>query len=327
MAFRTEVNIPPSDHRISYRSGILFTGSCFTENIGSRMLDLQFPVDVNPFGICYNPSSVSRSLWALFDKREYKKSDLHNLNDQWFSFDHHSYFSHPDRDVCLDQINTRITASNARLQNTGTLILTWGTAWVYVNRDTANIVSNCHKVPAEKFQRYLLTVSQITDTYNNLFTRIRRDIPGLRVILTISPVRHWRDGARMNAVSKSTLVLAAHQLSESLSYCEYFPSYEIAMDDLRDYRFYAEDMNHPNSQMIDYIWGKFSGAYFDDETRQISVEIQKLVSAKNHRPFQPSSKQYTDFCHKQLQSVENLREKYPFLSLDELETHFRLKKS
>jgi hypothetical protein len=254
-------------------------------------------------------------------------SELHNFNDKWFSFDHHSQFSHPDRDVCLERINSRIKASNSRLKNTGTLILTWGTAWVYVNSDTANIVSNCHKLPAEKFKRYLLTVSQITDTYTSLFARIRKDIPDLRVILTVSPVRHWKDGARMNTVSKSTLVLAAHQLTGSLSYCEYFPAYEIAMDDLRDYRFYEKDMIHPNSQMVDYIWERFSDAYFDDETRQIMAQIQKLVSAKNHRPFHPESSQYADFCIKQVQSIKKLRERYPFLSLDELESHFRLKNS
>ena len=323
MDFRTEVNIPPSDHRINYRSGILFMGSCFTENIGSRMCELQFPVDVNPFGICYNPSSVSRNLWTLFDGKEYKKKDLSRLNDKWFSFDHHSQFSHPDPDSCLQNINHRIRASRKLLYHTRTLILTWGTAWVYVHRKSANVVSNCHKKPSKEFQRYLLSVTQIVDTYTKMFTRIRRDIPDMHVILSVSPVRHWKDGAPMNTVSKSTLVLAAHQLTEMFSYCEYFPAYEIAMDDLRDYRFYEADMLHPNRQMIDYIWEKFSGTFLDTETHQIMAEIQKLVSAKSHKPFQPASQQYADFCSKQIQSIGILKEKYPFLALDDLAFYFR----
>ena len=150
MDFRTEVNVPPSEKKICYDSGILFMGSCFTEYIGSMMKELRFPIDVNPFGVNYNPSSVARNLWNLLKGKEYTPAELESYEDKWFSFDHHSRFSHPDRDVCLQNINERIRATHGKLKDTGFLLLTWGTAWVYVNKKTANVVSNCHKLPASR---------------------------------------------------------------------------------------------------------------------------------------------------------------------------------
>ncbi len=322
MEFRTEIHIPPSENPVSYRSNILFMGSCFTENIGAIMKDLQFRVDVNPFGVNYNPSSVARNLWTLMNGKEYNQKDLDSDGDKWFSFDHHSRFSHPDPETCLKNINERIVFSAEHLKKTSHLLLTWGTAWVYVHRETANVVCNCHKLPAVRFSRHLLSVSQVTDTYTKLFAALRKAVPELRIILTVSPVRHWKDGPQLNSVSKSTLVLAAHRLTEMFSYCDYFPSWEIAMDDLRDYRFYGEDLVHPNSQMTRYIWEKFSGAWLDEETRKIIPAIQKLVSARNHRPFDPSSDKHREFCRNKLQEVRDLAERYPFLDLSGLEEYF-----
>lgn len=322
MEFRTEVHIPPSETRISYRSNIQFMGSCFTENIGAMMKELRFKIDVNPFGVNYNPSSVSRNLWALLNRKEYTKSDLHSGGDRWFSFDHHSRFSDPDPDICLENINKRLRISQEHLKDTRFLILTWGTAWVYVHRKTSNVVSNCHKLPAANFSRHLLTHSQIVDTYTKLIAGLRSEIPDLHIILSISPVRHWKDGATLNSVSKSTLLLAAHKLCEMFSYCDYFPAWEIAMDDLRDYRFYADDLVHPNNQMIRYIWEKFTQAWFDEQTLELSRDIRKLSNARNHRPFDPSSKQHHDFCRKQLNEIHKLTENHPYLDLSELEDYF-----
>jgi hypothetical protein len=286
------------------------------------MEELQFPADVNPFGISYNPSSVSRNLWTLMEGKEYAKEDLHSLEGKWFSYDHHGRFSSPDAQTCLDAINSRIGSTRKRLKDITTLIITWGTARVWVHKKTTNVVNNCHKVPANQFQRYLLSVTQVVDTYTKLFARIRQDIPGLKVILTVSPVRHWKDGAQRNNVSKSTLILAAHRLCQDFSYCEYFPSFEIAMDDLRDYRYYADDLLHPNRQMVDYIWEKFSDAYFDAETRQITASIQKIVTARQHRPFDPGSGKYLEFCRKQIDIITKLKQKNPFLDLKGLEQYF-----
>lgn len=322
MEFRTEVNIRPSENRISYGSGILFAGSCFTENIGSRMQELRFRVDLNPFGINYNPSSLSRNLWALLKGKQYTQNDLHEANEKWFSFDHHSQFSAVDPDTCLDNINKRIRHSRDRLSGTDYLLLTWGTAWVYVLKESATIVSNCHKLPADNFSRHLLSVNQVVDTYTKLFAGLISKMPGIKVILTVSPVRHWKDGPVLNTVSKSTLLLAAHRLTEMFSYCEYFPAYEIAMDDLRDYRFYGDDLVHPSQQMIQYIWEKFSDSYFDEQTLELMAEIGKLNAARKHRPFDPASEKYRQFCKKQLHKAERLMADHPGLDLTNLIAFF-----
>ena len=323
MEFRTEVHIPPSGNRISYESRILFMGSCFTEHIGSLMKELRFRVDLNPFGINYNPSSLSRNLWALLNGKQYNIKDLHEANEKWFSFDHHSQFSAVDPDTCLDNINQRIRHSRDRMGETDYLLLTWGTAWVYVLKESATVVSNCHKLPADNFSRHLLSVNQVVDTYTKLFAGLRSKMPGIKVILTVSPVRHWKDGPVLNTVSKSTLLLAAHRLTEMFSYCEYFPAYEIAMDDLRDYRYYGNDLVHPNQQMIQYIWEKFTDTYFDEKTLRLMGEIEKLIAARNHRPFDPASAQYKQFCEKQLHKAERLMTDHPGLDLLELAGFFR----
>ena len=322
MDFRTEVIIPRSENRISYESSILFMGSCFSENIGTLMQERRFKVDLNPFGINYNPSSLARNLWSLNNDRQYTEKDLHQANGRWFSFDHHSQFSAPDPEACLDRINQRIDTARQNLSRADYLLLTWGTAWVYVLRETASVVSNCHKLPAGKFSRHLLSVNQVVDTYTKLFAGLRSGHPDLKIILTVSPVRHWKDGPVMNTVSKSTLVLAAHRLTELFSYCEYFPAFEIAMDDLRDYRYYGDDLVHPNQQMIRYIWEKFSAAYFDEPTTRLMRDIEKLTAARNHRPFDPSSETYRQFCEKQVQKAEKLLEKHPVLDLADLIAFF-----
>ena len=322
MEFRTEVHIPPSENRISYKSDILFMGSCFTENIGAKMQELRFRVDLNPFGINYNPSSLSRNIWALLKNKQYTREDLYGEHGRWFSFDHHSQFSAAEPDVCLNNINERIQFSGKRLPHTNILLLTWGTAWVYVLKETANVVSNCHKLPSGKFSRHLLSVNQVVDTYTKLFAGLRSKVPELKIILTVSPVRHWKDGPVLNSVSKSTLLLAAHRLTDMFSYCEYFPAYEMAMDDLRDYRFYESDLIHPNQQMISYIWEKFSAAYFDDGTRKLMAEIGKLTAARNHRPFDPASKEYLQFCNKQLEKTQQLQKENPGIDLAELADFF-----
>lgn len=322
MDFRTDVHIPPSETRISYRSKILFMGSCFTEYIGSKMLELQFPVVVNPFGVNYNPSSLARNLWTLMKGKKYGKEDLEHYENRWFSFDHHSRFSHEDAETCLNTINQGIVSAHEHLKEIRFLLLTWGTAWVYVNKKTANVVSNCHKLPAARFSRHLLPVSQVVDTHTKLFAALRKDLPDLQIILSISPVRHWKDGPQLNSVSKSTLILAAHRLVELFSYCHYFPAWEIAMDDLRDYRYYQEDLIHPNSQMIGYIWEKFTRAWFEEETLNLMQRIGKLVNARNHRPFNPSSQQHRDFCRRQLEEIDHLIEHHPYLNLSEIRDYF-----
>ncbi len=321
--FRTEVNIPPSPDKISHHSNILFIGSCFTENIGVWMKEFKFRVDINPFGINYNPASVARNIELLLERKKYIPDDLYHYNDLWFSFDHHSRFAHPDPAQCLLTINNRLESSAKNLTVTDFLIITFGTAWVYERKNTGTIVSNCHKVPAREFNRYLLSVNQIVQTYTGLIKRLNDLIPSLNIIFTVSPVRHWKDGAPLNMVSKSTLILAVHEIVSTYDCAEYFPAYELAMDDLRDYRFYNEDMIHPNNQMTAYIWKKFSETYFDPETINLIKELNSLQRALNHKAFYPSSKEHKHFITKQLEIIDGLQKKYPFLDFTSEKEYFK----
>jgi hypothetical protein len=312
--FRTEVNITPSAHKINHKSGILFIGSCFTENIGARMMEYKFDVDINPFGIVYNPMSVKQNLEIILSGGKYTVSDLYNYQDSWISFDHHSRFSFPEPEICLNEINRRIDYSHSRIRTIQCLIITFGTAWIYKIKESGRVVSNCHKLPADFFSRELLKTENILSDYRKLITDLRKINPGLRIIFTVSPIRHWKDGPVQNTVSKSILILTIHELLKIFDYTEYFPAFEMAIDDLRDYRFYEEDMLHPNSQMIGYIWNKFCQAYFDEETLQIMKDIGKLNNALRHKPFHPGTTKHREFLLKQIDYISTLKEKYSFLN-------------
>ena len=315
--FRTEVTITPSPHKITYKSSILFIGFCFTENIGVKMQEYKFNVDINPFGIVYNPLSVKQNLDALIEGKKYIKSDLYHDTGKWISFDHHSRFSDPDAESCLKRINERIDSAARKLKETDFLILTFGTAWIYKLADSGKLVSNCHKLPAKFFHRELIKVEDIVRNYKTLIDLLLKIQSGIHIILTVSPVRHWKDGPVQNTISKATLFLAIHELVRAFDSVEYFPAYEIAIDDLRDYRFYEADMLHPNSQMTEYIWTKFSRVYFDEETAKTMKELDKLILAMQHKPFNPGSVQYQEFINKQIEYIQSLQKKYPYLDLSE----------
>jgi len=297
-------------------------GSCFTENIGQRMQDVKFDIDINPFGIVYNPLSVLNSIELLLENKTYTRDDLLHDKDQWFSFDHHSQFSDTKLETCLEKINSRLTRSSDHLRNLDVMILTFGTAWSYVLTGTNKIVSNCHKQPAEKFDRFHLTDNQIFDYYYKLIGKLFDKNPRLKIILTVSPVRHWKDGPVENSLSKAILITSIHRLIDQFPAIEYFPAYEIAMDDLRDYRYYADDMLHPNKQMIDYVWDKFSQAYFRPDTQQVIADVEKIVIARNHKAFQPKSDEHQKFLRTQLEKIHSLKEKYPYLNLNKDEQAF-----
>jgi hypothetical protein len=321
--FRTEVKIAPADHKISHRSGIMMIGSCFTEYIGARLSDYKFDVDINPFGIVYNPMSVNQNLEAILSGNKYKTSDLYNYQDTWISFDHHSRFSFPEPEVCLREINKRIENSHTRIRTINYLLITFGTSWIYRIAESGRLVSNCHKIPASFFNRQLLKTDDIVPLYTSLINNLINLNPDLRIIFTVSPIRHWKDGPVQNSVSKSTLILSIHEILKLFNCTEYFPAYEIALDDLRDYRYYEEDMIHPNSQMTGYIWEKFSQTYFSDETLHALKDIAKLNSALKHRPFQPGAPKHIEFLNAQLEFVQNLKQKYPYLDFSEEETSLK----
>lgn len=311
--FRTKIQPQPSKNKISYHTPGLFMGSCFTENIGNKMLDLKFPVLVNPFGVLYNPVSVRQSLEIILDKRDFNENDLGFFNEQWFSFYHDTEFSNTDKQQCLNHINGKLNEARDQLKKANYLIVTFGTAWVYEYLKTGSVVSNCHKIPAKEFTRYKLGVEDIFVQWAKLLNRIEDYNPDLKIIFTVSPVRHWKDGAVQNQLSKSTLILAIHQLKKIFENVEYFPAYEIMIDDLRDYRFYADDMLHPSTVAIEYIWQHFKDTFLEKETNEIIKEVQKIILAEMHRPLKPNSKSHEKFHEKLTLQKQQLMKKYPFL--------------
>ena len=320
--FRTIIEPVPSNNKISYHTPILFLGSCFTENIGNKMQEQKFPALINPFGVLYNPVSVRNSLEILIDKKYFKEKNLDFFNEQWFSFYHDTEYSDPDQFNCLEKINSSLETAITQLRNAKYLIISFGTAWVYKYLKTENVVSNCHKIPAKEFERYKLCVEDIFVEWANLINRLNELNPDLKIIFTVSPVRHWKNGAVQNQLSKSTLILAIHQLKKLFENVEYFPAYEIMMDDLRDYRFYADDMLHPSKMAIEYIWEQFSKTYFEKETQDIIKDVDQVLQARNHRPLNSATEEHKKFRKNQLKKVQGLTKKYPFIDLGEEYEYF-----
>lgn len=313
MSFFTEILIPEFTWKMDYSKSMMLMGSCFTENIGQKLLDQKFDVDMNPFGILYNPESIANSLNILLEKRIFTEDDLFQDHGLWNSFYHHSRFSDIDCNTALQKINERIASSIEFLKTADFLIITFGSAWVYEFKETGNIVSNCHKVPASEFNRFRLGVYEITENYHELLEQIWKINPNLKVIFTVSPIRHWKDGAVENQLSKATLLLAIDQLIRGFGnqVCGYFPSYEIMMDELRDYRFYAEDMLHLTPVATDYIFDRFSKVMITSESKEISKKILKLKKSMDHRPVNSKTNEYRDFIYLNLNQIEQLNAEFP----------------
>ena len=315
--FRTVLKPIKFDFERYYKSSSMFIGSCFTENIGELLKENKFKIDINPFGILYNPVSVKNSIDILIDNRKLSEKDIFNHNEQWHSFSHHSRFSNTDKENTLNNINKRISDSSDFLKNTDYLFITFGTSWVYENIESGNIVSNCHKLPAKKFKRRLLKPGEIINIYLNLLNKISVFNKNLKIVFTISPIRHLKDGFSENNLSKSILRIAIEELISNNSNCYYFPAYELQVDDLRDYRFYESDMLHPNKLAIDYIFNFFKNSYFSVETFSIFHEIQKIIRAKEHKPFNSTSNEYKKFKQKNIENIKLLKSRYEFINLKE----------
>lgn len=304
--FRTEIIIPNIKSKINYNSKIMFLGSCFSNNIGSKLSANKFDTLINPFGVIYNPISVSNSLDILIDNKVFLDKDLYFDNNQWQSFSHHSIFSNIEKHLCLEGINKSIEKSSAFLKQADCLFITLGTAWVFKLIENQKIVSNCHKLSPNKFERQRLSIDTIIKVYDTLVHKLKKYNPKIEIIFTISPIRHWKDGAHENQLSKSTLLLAVDHLQKKHSYINYFPSYEIVMDELRDYRFYGDDMLHISNVAIDYIWTKFIESLISSDSISTMKNISKIIQACNHRPFNYTSSQHQLFIQKTLNKIKQL---------------------
>lgn len=315
--FQTEVKVPDFGWKTGYRKSTMFMGSCFTENIGNKMMALKYPVDLNPFGILYNPVSIAHGLQHLLQKKQFKSDHLIQHDGLYHSFYHHGRFSSPDANKALSDINQRIETSSSYLQKAGFLFLSFGTAWVYEYKPTGQTVSNCHKIPDREFKRFRLTPGEIVEEYRQILPEIWKINPELKVIFTVSPIRHWKDGAIENQRSKATLLLSIDNIIRGFGEerCNYFPSYEIMMDELRDYRFYDEDMIHLSSSAINHIWSIFQAALIEDESQKISKNVQKVISALNHKPYNMFTQEHLLFLKESLKKAQQLQEKIPYLNL------------
>lgn len=295
MKFQTEITIPRAGFSITHHDKMLMMGSCFAKNISAKLIHAGFDVDVNPVGILYNPVSISQTLTNLLDKKEFLEGDIFEYNGLFQSFSHHGRFSGTEKDKVLWEMNTELRKSQARLREASYLVVTFGTARAYRLLSNGRVVANCHKLPNYYFSNNLLSMNEIVEPWLRQIERIRQINPKIRVIFTISPIRHWKDGATENQVSKSLLFLAVQEILRWSKESSYFPSYEIMMDELRDYRFYAEDMLHPSNQAVDYIWERFGNTYFTDATKALIRDWESIQQALNHRPFNPDSTEYKQF--------------------------------
>ncbi|MBR6103976.1 MAG: GSCFA domain-containing protein [Paludibacteraceae bacterium] len=324
MDFRTEIKVQKADFGISYADRLFFVGSCFSSNMADRLSAFKFPLVVNPTGVLYNPASVCLLLRSLLSGRLLAESDVFLQDGVWNSFFLHSCFSSLSKDELLNKANSALLSAKRALEQTSCLFLTFGTAWVYLLKETDTVVANCHKVPADRFKRQRLSPEEVVGECLPVFQELVERNPDIHIVLTVSPIRHWKDGAHGNQLSKATLLLAVDQLCQLLpENVSYFPSYELLMDDLRDYRFYADDLLHPSKQAVDYLFEKFCGAYFSDDVIAAMKEVGQVVAAANHRPMNPDSFGYKLFCERTRQKMAELGKRFPHIDFSAEEQAFR----
>lgn len=314
-SFRTEVKVPLGSDPIQLDDKLLFIGSCFATNIGQYFMSNCLNVTVNPFGVLYNPFSIANSFERLLDEQEFSEDDVLEKDKVFHSFYHHSQFNANNKDAFLKSVNALFVQSAALLKQVETIIITFGTSWVYEHKVSGMIVSNCHKYPAVDFNRYRLSESEIVDRYKVIFGRIKAINPKVRFKLTVSPVRHWKDGAHGNQLSKSTLLLAIDKLVSDFDFVDYFPAYELLLDELRDYRFFADDMLHPSEQAIAFIRSKFIDSQFEEKGKKLLEQLTKLNKAADHRPFNIESDSHQTFVKKHIAKVKQFQQQHPTLDL------------
>lgn len=296
--FRTIIDLKKSELDITYSDKLMLAGSCFSNNIGEKLNLHKFDVNINPFGIVFNPISLVQQLRLLNSATEINDNFIFQHNELWHSWLHHSSFSANSKQELLQNINSKFQEAKNFLQEADFLIITLGTAFAYELKEKKLIVSNCHQVPNHQFEKKLLEYETIVAELDNFLSLLKEKNPKLKVIFTLSPVRHWKDGVVENQRSKAILTLAIHQLCDKFTWVNYFPAYEIMMDDLRDYRFYKADMLHPNQQAVNYIWEQFKVAYFDNKTSGLLSKMEQVNRNKQHRSRFPESEQHLAFLAK-----------------------------
>jgi len=310
MQFRTQIPIPLSNFPIDYNSGVVSLGSCFAENIGAKFDYYKFRCTTNPFGVIFNIVSIARILERAVQSEYFTDADVFFFNERWNCYEVHSGLSHSDKVQFLQNLNALLDRTRTDLLQATHVIFTLGTSWAYQHITSGKIVANCHKVPQQQFRKILLSSEENTLNLQQCFHLITSVNPDVRFLVTVSPVRHSKDGFVENQLSKAHLISAVHKISD----LEYFPSYEIMMDELRDYRFYSEDMLHPNQIAIDYIWERFTQTFISPKASEVLHEIDSIQKALSHRPFNPDSASHRKFLEKLSGKIALLQQKYPHIT-------------
>ncbi|MBS1596156.1 MAG: GSCFA domain-containing protein [Bacteroidetes bacterium] len=312
-AFRTVIPLPRAPFTISHRDRLVTIGSCFSEHIGRYFAQYKFDTDINPFGQQYNPGSIANAINRLLSAKPYDADELVLQDERYHSYDHHGSFSLSGKEETAAGINERLHASSAKIKQASVLFLTFGTAHVFKLKGTDRIVSNCHKIPAKEFDFEMLSTDEIVRLLSQSLALLWQVNPTVKVVLTVSPVRYFAFGHFENSVSKGRLHDAIYQLCQKYAQCVYFPAYEIVMDELRDYRFFADDMLHPNQLAISYVWEQLCKVFFGKDTNAILQEIDEINAALNHRPRNPDSQAHRQLIEKYRQKNDNLQERLGLL--------------
>lgn len=314
MQFSTPVPIQKSNDQIDHNSKIVSLGSCFAVNIGEKFDYFKFQNTINPFGILFHPLALHKIILKAIHQEKFAAEDIFFHNERWHSFDVHSDLSSPDKVSFLDSLNSKLDLLHNCLLESSHVAITLGTSWVYRKIETDEIVANCHKVPQAAFKKELLSVEDIKKSLEEIVEAVLILNPKAKIIFTISPVRHIKDGFVENQWSKANLISAVHQFKNQKSgIINYFPSYEIMMDELRDYRFYAEDMIHPSQTAIDYIWKRFAETWISEEAISTMQEIDSIQKSLNHRPFNPNSEQHQNFLENLQNRIQMIQSQFSFI--------------
>ena len=305
--FRTELKVTPSAVKIDIGNRVITQGSCFSQAIGHRLAQHKLDTLVNPFGVIYNPESIHQVLaYSIFNERMPDHTFVEN-NGVSLNFNVHSEISAVSRQELQTKLSNAIGSTHYVLKDAQWLFLTYGTAWVYERKDTGEVVANCHKLPASAFSRRLLSAEAVAASFASLYEAIKKYNPDIKIILTVSPVRHVKDTLELNSVSKAVLRVGCHDICRQHADVEYFPAYEMMMDDLRDYRFYKADMLHPTEEAEDYIWEKFMERYFSLRLKDFVRKWSAILSALRHKPFHPQTEAHQQFLRETLRKLEELQ--------------------
>lgn len=318
MKFSTEVPIHSNDPKIDHNSKIFLVGSCFVENIGEKLDYYKFPNLRNPFGILYHPKGIEKFLLNAVNHHQYSSADIFFHKERWHCFDAHSKLSTTSQDSLVHQLNEGLNITREYLKQATHIIITLGTSWIYTRLESGETVANCHKLPQKNFSKHITQVEEINKHLKLIIAAIRSINRDVEIIFTISPVRHFKDGVVQNQQSKAHLIAAVHGIINSYSNISYFPAYEIVMDELRDYRFYAQDMLHPSPTAVGYIWERFLDAWGSKNALEILREIESIQRGLAHRSFNPESNAHQKFVFDLDKKIAALQKSYPFINFDRL---------